>query len=152
MPYFGNMFGGTVILECAEPSLYGSNIGEQSMPATNFDDERMYNNDQFTTRAVFVSDRMKVVLGYFDSGQFIPVHAPNSDVTIAVQSGTGVVREGTDEYAVKQGDVVVVEAGVDRGVKADNMQLEALLVTAPPPSDAEHESVREGIRCDEFIP
>ncbi|HET7325162.1 MAG TPA: cupin domain-containing protein [Halococcus sp.] len=122
------------------------------MPATNFDDERTYDDDQFTTRAVFVNERVKVVLGYFAPGQFIPVHAPDSDVTIAVQSGTGVVREGTDEYAVEQGDVIVVEAGVDRGVKADDTQLEALLVTAPPPSDAEHEPVREGIRRGEFEP
>ncbi|WP_435079592.1 cupin domain-containing protein [Halococcus sp. AFM35] len=122
------------------------------MPATDFDTERKYNDDQFTARTVFENKRLKVVLGYFASGQFIPVHAPDSDVTIAVQSGTGVVREETTEHAVEPGDVVVVKAGVARGVKAGNTQLEALLVTAPPPSDAEHEPVREGIRRGEFDP
>jgi len=48
--------------------------------------------------------------------------------------------------------VVVVEAGVARGVKADDTQLEALLVTAPSPSDAEHGPVSEGIRRDESDP
>lgn len=132
--------------------MYGRDIEERTMPATNFDTERTYNGDQFTARTVFENERLKVVLGYFDSGQFIPVHAPNSDVTIAVQSGTGVVREDTTEHVVESGDVVVVEAGVARGVKADDTQLEALLVTAPPPSDAEHGPVREGIRRGEFDP
>ena len=95
---------------------------------------------------------MKVALGYFAPGQFIPVHAPDSDVTIAVRSETGIVREGTNEHAVAPDDVVVVEAGTRRGVKADNTRLEALLVTAPPPSDEEHEPAREGLRRGEFIP
>jgi quercetin dioxygenase-like cupin family protein len=122
------------------------------MPATDFDAERTYSNDQFTTRTVFENGRLKVVLGYFASEQFIPVHAPDSDVTIAVQSGTGIVCEDTTEHAVEPGDVVVVEAGVDQGVKADDAQLEALLVTAPPPSDTEYGPVREGIRRGEFDP
>lgn len=148
---FGNMFGGIVIL--GVPNHYvRERPGERIMPATDFDIERMYNDDQFTARTVFENDRLKVVLGYFDAGQFIPVHAPDSDVTIAVQSGTGVVREDTTEHVVEPGDVIVVEAGVARGVKADDAQLEALLVTAPPPSDAEHGPVREGIRRDEFDP
>ena len=105
------------------------------------------------TVGVFGSDRMKVVCGYFEPGQFIPVHAPESDVTITVQSGTGTVREGDTEHAVAPGDVVVADAGTERGVKADDdARLEAVLVTAPPPTDAEHDPVREGIRRDEFDP
>ena len=122
------------------------------MPTTSFDTERTYDDEQFSTRPLFKSERMKVVLGYFAPGQFIPVHAPDSDVAIAVRSGTGIVREGTDEHAVAPDDVVVVEAGTCRGVRADDTRLEALLVTAPPPTDEEHASVREGLRRDEFIP
>jgi len=96
---------------------------------------------------------MKVVCGYFEPGQFIPVHAPASDVAIHVQSGTGVVRDGDTERAVEPGDVVVVAADTDRGVKAGaDGRLEALLVTAPPPADAEHEPVREGLKKGEFDP
>ena len=48
---------------------------------------------------------------------------------------------------------MVVEADTDRGVKADaNGRLEALLVTAPPPTDAEHEPVRKGLKQNEFDP
>ena len=123
------------------------------MPATSLDAERTYDEERFSTSGVFRSDRAKVVCGYFEPGQFIPVHAPESDVTIAVQSGSGTVREGDTDHAVAPGDVVVVEAGIERGVKADDdARLEAVLVTAPPPTDAEHDPVREGIRRGVFDP
>lgn len=123
------------------------------MPATDFDAERTYDEERFSAQSVFRSDRMKVVLGYFEPGQFIPVHAPGSDVAVHVRSGTGVVREGGTDHAVGPGDVVVVEADVDRGVRADaDGRLEALLVTSPPPTDAEHDPVREGIKRGVFDP
>ncbi|USZ67229.1 cupin domain-containing protein [Halorussus salilacus] len=123
------------------------------MVATDFDAEREYDDERFSARPVFRSDRMKVVLGYFEPGQFIPVHAPDSDVAITVRRGTGVVRDGDDEHAVEPDDVVVVPAGEDRGVRADpGERLEATLVTAPPPTDAEHDPVREGLKRGEFDP
>jgi len=121
--------------------------------ATDFDAERAYQDDQFSAVEVFRSDRMKVVCGYFEPDQFIPVHAPASDVAIHVQSGSGIVRDGEDDDHVEAGDVVVVEAHTDRGVRADpDTRLEALLVTAPPPTDAEHDPVRHGLENDEFDP
>lgn len=123
------------------------------MTATDFDAERAFDDDQFSAVGVFSSDRMKVVCGYFEPGQFIPVHAPSSDVAIHVRSGHGIVRDGTEEHSVEPGDVVVVEAGVDRGIKADaDSRLEAFLVTAPPPTDAEHDPVRQGLRTNDFDP
>ena len=123
------------------------------MVRTDFDGERAYDEARFSARTVFESERMKVVLGYFEPEQFIPVHAPDSDVTVAVQSGTAVVRDGEEEHEVAPGDVVVVEAGTDRGVRArGDERLEALLVTAPPPTDAEHDPVRRGLRDGLFDP
>lgn len=123
------------------------------MTATNFDAERSYDDDQFSAVEVFRSDRMKVVCGYFEPGQFIPVHAPSSDVTVHVRSGTGLVRDGTHDHRVEPGDVVVVEADFNRGIKADDKsRLEVLLVTAPPPTGAEHDPVRKGLKHDEFEP
>jgi quercetin dioxygenase-like cupin family protein len=75
------------------------------MVATDFDAEREYDDAQFSTQSVFRSDRMKVVLGYFAPGQFIPVHAPDSDGTGVVRDGTGVVRDGDDEHRVEPGVV-----------------------------------------------
>ena len=123
------------------------------MVATDFDAERSYDDETFSTREVYANDRLKVVLGYFESGQFIPVHAPDSDVVIDVESGRGLVRDGDTDREVEPGDVVVVPAGESRGVHANaGERLEALLVTSPPPTDAEHEPVRAGLRQGEFEP
>jgi len=121
--------------------------------STSLDAERSYDDGQFTARTIHETERQKVVAGYFEPGQFIPVHAPDSDVAIAIRSGTGLVRDGEADRAVGPGDVVVVGAGTNRGVKADeDTRVEALLVTTPPPTDAEHEPVREGLRRNEFEP
>ncbi|WP_436900822.1 cupin domain-containing protein [Halovenus halobia] len=123
------------------------------MPATDITAERSYTDNQFNTREVFQSENSKTVCGYFEPGQFIPVHAPDSDVTIVVQSGTGIVRDGDEIHNVSPGSVVTVPAEHDRGIRADNAErLAAVLVTAPPPTDAEHEPVRRGLQADEFEP
>lgn len=123
------------------------------MTVTSFDAERVYDDNRFSAVEVFRSERMKVVCGYFESGQFIPVHAPGSDVAIHVRSGTGLIRDGDEEHHVEPGDVVAVKADSSRGVKADDdRRLEALLVTAPPPTDAEHEPVRQGLQQNDFDP
>lgn len=77
------------------------------MTATNFTTERAYDNEQFSAVEVFRSDRMKVVCGYFYPGQFIPVHALGSDVTIHVRSGSGLIRYGETDHDVEAGDIVV---------------------------------------------
>jgi len=122
------------------------------MPKTSVDAEREYDDETFSAQGIFRSDHSKAVCGYFEPGQFIPVHAPDSDVTVVVKQGRGVVRDGDAEHAVESGDVVSVPAGRERGVRAEGERLEAVLVTAPPPTDAEHEPVREGLRNDEFEP
>lgn len=122
------------------------------MPATTVEAEREYDSERFAAHEIFRTERSKTVCGYFEPDQFIPVHAPDSDVTIVVQRGRGVVRDGDEEHEVSPGSVVTVPAGRDRGVRADEDRLEAVLVTAPPPTDAEHEPVRLGIQSGEFDP
>lgn len=122
------------------------------MPATTVEAERVYSDEKFTAREVFTSDHSKVMCGYFEPDQFIPVHAPDSDVTVVVQAGRGVVREGEQAHEVGPGTVVTIPAGEKRGVRADGERLEAVLVTAPPPTDAEHEPVRRGLQRGEFEP
>lgn len=123
------------------------------MPATDIDTERSFDDERFAAHEVFRTERSKTVCGYFEPGQFIPVHAPDSDVTIVVQSGTGIVRDGDETHDVSPGSVVTVPAGSERGIRADeDARLEAVLVTAPPPTDAEHEPVRRGLKDGEFEP
>jgi quercetin dioxygenase-like cupin family protein len=126
---------------------------EPRVTITDFDTERAYDDDRFSAIEVFHGDRLKVICGYFEPGQFIPVHAPASDLVLTVQSGTGTVRAGDADRSIEPGDVVVVEAETARGIKADDdTRLEVLLVTAPPPTDAEHEPVREGLQRGQFDP
>lgn len=123
------------------------------MPATDFDTERAYDGEHFSTVEVFTNERLKVVCGFFEPGQFIPVHAPASDVVMHVRCGHGKVRDGSDERSVEPGSVVVVPADTARGIKASGeTRLEALLVTSPPPTDAEHAPVRTGVEEDVFDP
>jgi quercetin dioxygenase-like cupin family protein len=123
------------------------------VPATSLDAERTYDEARFSTSEVFRSHRAKVVCGYIEPGQFIPVHAPDSDVAITVLEGTGVVRDGDRDRRVEPGSVVAVPAGARRGVRADpDGRLEATLVTAPPPTDEEHGPVRRGLERGEFDP
>ena len=121
------------------------------MVATDFATERGYDDDAFRAHVLDRTERQQVVLGYFEPDQFVPVHAPDSALAVTVHRGEGVVVEGDAEHAVEEGSVVVVEAGVERGVRAAT-RLEATLVASPPPTDAEHDPVREGLRRGEFDP
>ncbi|WP_416841339.1 cupin domain-containing protein [Haloferax sp. DFSO52] len=123
------------------------------MPRIDFDVERDYDEDRFSAQAVFRSDRTKVICGFFEPGQFIPVHAPSSDLVITVQSGTGLVRDGETDHHVAPGDSIVVPADTNRGIRAgDDSRLEVLLVVTPPPTDEEHGPVRRGLATNEFEP
>lgn len=122
------------------------------MPETTVAAQREYDESKFSAIEVSRTEQSKTVCGYFEPGQFIPVHAPDSDVTIVVQSGRGIVRDGETTHSVEPGSVVTVPAGRKRGVRAEGERLEAVLVTSPPPTDAEHDPVRRGIKQGEFEP
>ena len=53
-----------------------ANFRSHNMPTTTADAERPVDDGQFATSSVFQSGRMRVVCGYFESGQFIPIYAP----------------------------------------------------------------------------
>lgn len=123
------------------------------MRAIDFDAQRAYDDERFSAQEVFRTDLSRVVRGYFEPGQFIPVHAPGGDAVISIRAGTGIIREDEKTHRVSSGNIVVIEAGTARGIRTDeDGRIEALLVTALPPSDVEHEPVREGIRRGEFDP
>ncbi|PSP63233.1 cupin [Halobacteriales archaeon QH_8_64_26] len=123
------------------------------MVTTDFERERTVDEERFVARTVAETDLATVALGYFEPGQFIPVHTPDSDVVIAIEAGRGRVRDGDRDRPVEPGDIAVVPAGRSRGVRAaSDGRLEALLLTAPPPTDEEHDPVRRGLERGEFEP
>lgn len=123
------------------------------MPQIDVEAATEYRDARFAANEAFRSESAKAVLACFDPGQFIPVHAPDSDVIVNVRAGHGTVREGGTAHAVGPGDVVAIEAATRRGIHADEGErLEALLVTAPPPTDAEHGPVRRGLQNGTFEP
>lgn len=122
------------------------------MAKTNFTVARRFDEDRFHAETLHEDTHQKTVLAYFEPGQFVPVHAPDSTVTIYVRDGAGTVVEGDDEHDVYMHDVVTVPAGDRRGIRAEDGRMEALLVVAPPPGDEAHEPVRRGLAEGVFRP
>ena len=103
-----------------------------------------FRNDHFNPKALFENDRIKVILAAFESGQQIPLHAPDVDLTLAVLEGVGEVMAGDRVYQVRAGDIAVIPAGTTRGVRALGGRLLVLHVVSPPPTAADHARVAAG--------
>jgi quercetin dioxygenase-like cupin family protein len=91
------------------------------------------------------TERFKVVLTCFEPDQFIPVHSPAVDMTLVVLEGEGQMVAGDEEVAIAPGSVIIVPAGVARGVKAST-RLVAVHFVAPPPTEADHSAVQAGLQ------
>jgi quercetin dioxygenase-like cupin family protein/uncharacterized protein (DUF2249 family) len=102
-----------------------------------------FSGDGFGRRILFENDRLRVVLAAFEPGQEIPVHAPGVDLVLSVLEGMGEVRAGDQVHPVAAGDVVIVPAGEERGVRA-RTRMVALHVVSPPPTEADHAAVAGG--------
>ena len=69
------------------------------MRVTDFDTERVRRRAVHRPRGV--PERLEVVCGYFEPGQFIPVHALSSDIAIHVREG---LRRGVFDPRAEVGD------------------------------------------------
>lgn len=107
---------------------------------TNFEKERVWDDDAFSPVPIYTSKDYKVILAYFKAGQFIPVHTPKIDLVLFVHSGNGEVVAGNEKHEVKSGDLVIVPKGERRGVRAIS-DMEVLHLVSPPPTDGDHEEV-----------
>ncbi|HLI47030.1 MAG TPA: DUF2249 domain-containing protein [Geobacterales bacterium] len=112
---------------------------------TNFDKERNYNEEEFNPVPIHGTKDYRVLLTFIKAGQFIPVHEPNIDLIFLIRSGKGTFVAGDDKISVKEGDIIVVPAGVKRGIYAEE-DIEALHVVIPPPSDRDHHVVAEKLK------
>ncbi|AAK42008.1 DUF2249 domain-containing protein [Saccharolobus solfataricus] len=96
--------------------------------------------DVFTPIPVLRKDEYGVILVFFKPGQYIPIHAPDSDLIFYVLQGQGKVSVDNREYEVHEGSIVIVPRGIKRGVKADTY-MEAIHIVVPSPSPEDHEKV-----------
>lgn len=124
-------------------------VTESGVVFTNFDQNRRFSEVSFTPVQVYKTNTYAVILAYFKSGQFIPIHKPNVDVILFIKKGSGKVVAGDREFEVKEGDLIVVPKGVKRGILAYT-EMEILHVVSPPPTPEDHKEVEEGLNRGQF--
>ncbi len=115
----------------------------------NVNDLKQFDEQKFNPVPVYDAPEMRVIVCYFKAGQFIPVHTPGIDLVLYIIEGEGQVAAGDERREVKAGDLVVVPAGVARGVLA-RTEMKALHVVKPPPSEADHKEVHGKLQRGRF--
>ncbi len=81
---------------------------------------------------LLVEDELKVVVGGLQAGQMIPPH-PEGQAVYYILQGKGVMIVNDKEYPIEVGDIIIVDRGDVRGVKAESdLAFLAVRVTAPP--------------------
>jgi quercetin dioxygenase-like cupin family protein len=113
----------------------------QPIVVADYRQSAIFQPGRFSPVALGQTDRVKLVLTCFEPGQLIPVHSPGVDMALAVLEGDGIVTAGDEETEVGPGAIVLVPAGVSRGVRA-RTRLVAIHLVSPPPTDADHAEVQ----------
>ncbi|MCY0861276.1 MAG: DUF2249 domain-containing protein [Metallosphaera prunae] len=98
--------------------------------------------ETFTPVPVIRKDEYGAILVFFKPGQYIPIHAPDSDLIFYVIEGKGKAQIGDNQVEIDKGSILVVPKGVKRGITAETY-MEALHVVVPAPSPVDHEKVME---------
>lgn len=101
---------------------------------------KSFNDIKFTPNVVYQSAGIKVVLAYFKTGQFIPVHTPGVDLILYILEGEAEVVAGDERLTARKEDLIIVPKGFKRGVRALS-ELTILHVVQPPPSEEDHNQV-----------
>ncbi|MDH3883557.1 MAG: cupin domain-containing protein [Desulfobacterales bacterium] len=101
---------------------------------------KSFGDKMFAPNVVYQSAGMKVVLAYFKTGQFIPVHTPGVDLVLYILEGEAEVVTGDERLTARKDDLIIVPKGLKRGIKALT-ELTILHVVQPPPSEEDHNQV-----------
>lgn len=124
-------------------------VASKDYRLTHYQQEKEYQEGRFNPKAIFENERVKVILGYFKAGQFIPAHTPGVDLVLFVIEGQGEVLAGEDRFPLEAGQLVVVPAGVRRGILS-RTDMTVLHVVSPPPTAADHAQVKAGLQKGVF--
>jgi len=95
------------------------------------------------------TDQMEVQLVCLDTGQFYPVHAPDSDTVLIVWEGRADLVLGDQSTQMATGHIVTVPRGVRRGFQA-RTKLIVFMVHCPPLTEAEKAEVERLLQRGEF--
>ena len=101
---------------------------------------KSFGDKKFAPNVVYQSAGIKVVLAYFKTGQFIPVHTPEVDLVLYILEGEAEVVTGDERVTARKDDLIIVPKGLKRGIKALT-ELSILHVVQPPPSAEDHNQV-----------
>ncbi len=116
---------------------------------TNEEQVREFKPDKFNPVLVAENERVRVILACFEPGEFIPVHAPDVDLSLCVLEGEGRIVAGDREDKLRPGALAFVPAGERRGIKADT-RLVLFHVVSPPPGASDHVQVAAGLQRGEW--
>ena len=92
-----------------------------TMPPIYYADARVqvqYTLDGPQPAYVLDGDQAKVLLAGLEPGQRIPVH-PEALAAYTILEGTGTMQVGDEQYPIGPGSLIVVPAGVRRGMVAE---------------------------------
>ncbi len=112
---------------------------------SSYQEAETFRPERFNPIVIAENERVKVIEACFEPGQFIPVHQPGVDLTLAVLEGTGSLVAGEREEPITPGAVAFIPAGEARGIKAKT-RLILLHVVTPPPTDVDHIQVDSGLQ------
>ncbi len=110
---------------------------------------KSFGETNFAPNVVYQSADIKVVLAYFKTGQFIPVHTPAVDLILVILEGEAEVVAGDERLTARQNDLIVIPKGAKRGVKALT-ELTILHVVQPPPAAEDHNEVHAKLAQGRF--
>jgi len=94
-------------------------------------------SDGILSRTVFSSDRMKVVLFGFDTGQELSGHAAATPAVIEILEGEAEVTLGDDRHLATAGTWIHMPAGLRHAVRATSPLRMLLLLLREPGGVAE---------------
>lgn len=106
----------------------------------------------FGRRTLVETDGIRAVVVGLEDGQQIPIHAPQLDLVITIVEGVGQVMVGDHARWVRAGDVAVIPAGENRGLRAIGGRLVAVNVVSPPPGEGDHTHSPAAWPADEETP
>ena len=124
------------------------------MIINNVKAKAVFKDDRYNAIGLAGSDHGKAMLVCLKSRQFIPVHAPGIDIFALVLEGHGVLRDQETAQRAGPGDMLFVQAGLNRGILAETEMI-LWVVVSPPPGPNDHVLVekllKDGLWRDDAV-